>query len=217
MRHSTFSNPEKSLRRNSRQDSEPLFQTIIAEMDSPYGRTSPEFASAFAQLNDIVTREAMFLLRRIPSYERRLDIAKETRQDFYVSLLNRGIKNYRQGGEGQRFAPYGIRILKNLIIDRWRTGKRCRFISLPDDFSDPLEENPVRSAEFHEFEQKCQVELAALSPRDRQTLILIYWENLSRCEVAVRMGTNPRTVATWAHRARNQLRDKFRDRGQWPL
>jgi RNA polymerase sigma factor (sigma-70 family) len=175
---------------------------------------SERFNEALLVINSTLIAFAWFFLGNLPNLARRHELAREAVQIWHRNMLAKGFCSYRRSGKGRPFAPFAIRSLHNICVSLMRELNRAARVASLDDVVD--RRNDFRRAfERRELEHDCSELLQSLSADHRECLRLIYWEDLSGMEVAERMGTNPRTVATWHLRGRKRLAEDFRKRGYW--
>lgn len=102
---------------------------------------------------------------------------------------------------------YARRVLVNLAIDdqrrRSRRGDLLSRDGEPADAADPL---ATRAAVTVELQDALVRALATLPSRQRATLVLRYWEDLSEAEVAAVMGCSVGTVKTQIWRGLGRMR-----------
>jgi RNA polymerase sigma-70 factor (ECF subfamily) len=127
--------------------------------------------------------------------------------------------------KGNRFKSWLFSIATNVAIDGMRRRKRMRFVSLnqkldcanPD--SDCLEavatadssNEPSEEATKTERTEKVRRAVGALPEKQRATLVLAYYQQLSYTEVAQVMGCSVGTVKTQMYRALRTLAQKLPD------
>ena len=141
---------------------------------------------------------------------RREDWAEEVLQDCYVSIWNHA-GSYEAG----RSAPmtWMTSIVRNRCLDRLRRPNREVTLARPDDDADdPLESVPsddpgpldelARSADAKALGD-C---LRRLDPKQRQAIMLAFYEGLSHSELAGHMREPLGTVKTWVRRGLERLK-----------
>jgi RNA polymerase sigma-70 factor (ECF subfamily) len=111
------------------------------------------------------------------------------------------------------------RIATNLVIDRFRRGKRApQLVAGLEDEDDPLHElpatgrgsDPAVQAQLAELQAEVQRALAAIPPKLRSAIILHDLEGLSYEEVAAAAGCPVGTVKSRLFNGRNLLKQKLR-------
>jgi RNA polymerase sigma-70 factor, ECF subfamily len=111
-----------------------------------------------------------------------------------------------------------MRIATHLAMDSFRRQRRLRVVSLSatcsdgencPDFSatvaDPRASEPSASMELEEKRRRVRRAIDALPPKQRTTLVLAYYQQLSYAEVAETLGCSPGTVKTQMFRALKSL------------
>jgi RNA polymerase sigma factor (sigma-70 family) len=202
-------------RRRDRRRLERNFRYVISAFSSPcVGRPSARYVAALANIHSSLFAMACHFYRREPSRNRREGLAGNAVQEWYRNMQMKGFRAYLTGAEGRPFTPYAMRSLHHICVSLMRRTSREHAVASLDDVLD-RRADPRRSAELCELQELCREVMKVLAPHLRECLRLIYWEGLSGREVAERMETNPRTVATWSLRARQRLSKEFRKR-DWP-
>jgi RNA polymerase sigma factor (sigma-70 family) len=204
---------------NRRKDSAKLerdFGYVISAFQSPIGdRTSARYVAALANIRSSLFAVACHFYRREPNRNRREELAENAVQEWYRNMQMKGFRAYFTGAEGRPFTPYAMSSLRHICVSIMRRASREHSVGSLDDVLD-RRADPRRPVELCELQELCYEVMKVLPPHLRECLRLIYWEGLSGREVADRMETNPRTVATWSLRARQRLSREFRKR-DWPL
>jgi RNA polymerase sigma-70 factor, ECF subfamily len=104
--------------------------------------------------------------------------------------------------------PWACRILKNLVIDRWRSRRHTRICPFDENHpsaraSDPEEPEPWWRRLGH---REVETAIAAAPAHYREVLTLCAIERASYREASQRLGVPGATVASRLHRARRYLR-----------
>lgn len=100
----------------------------------------------------------------------------------------------------KRFTWRAQRVIK--AKRRWRDRLRPHEELPPEDTN---ADDPQYSAERAEKQARVREALAALDPKDREVVILHYFEDLTIAEIAEVLGKKPGTVKSRLHRARLHL------------
>jgi RNA polymerase sigma factor (sigma-70 family) len=206
-------NAQKKYRQERFEKNCRYVMSILGSPEIP--RSSERFAKALAEVNGTLFRLAWFFFRDEVSAACRKELALDSVQAWHRNMLAKGFHSYLANRQGRPFTPYAIRSLHNICDSIKRRLPRGHSVELADDFMD-RRSDPRKAAELRELLQVCDEALKVLPPHLQVCLRLIYWEGLSGRDVAKRMMTNPRTVATWHFRARQQLAEIFRKRGHGP-
>ena len=111
-----------------------------------------------------------------------------------------------------------LQIATHLAMDSFRRQRRLRVVSLSatcgdgencPDFSatmaDPRASEPSASMELEEKRRRVRRAIDALPPKQRTTLVLSYYQQLSYAEVAETLGCSAGTVKTQMFRALKSL------------
>ena len=151
---------------------------------------------------------------RIKSYCLKLgadtSAAEEITQEAMVSI-------WRNAGQfdPSKAAPstWVFTIARNLVIDRFRKSRRPQF-----DFNDPAlvpEEQlpPDRLIEQTELQENVRQIMNALSPNERNVLMLSFFEDLSHFEISRRLSLPVGTVKSRIRLAFGKIRSKIEAQG----
>lgn len=172
---------------------------------------------AFAEL---VRRHGGIVL----GYLRKMTGRPELAEDLFQETFKR-VHEKAHTLRGSRFRPWLFKIATNVALDGMRRGSRSRMVSLDQEFGCAGNGNPRRDAavaaanccepsqEVIKAEQRRQVRQAIelLPRRQRATLVLAYYQQLSYREVAEVMGCTIGTVKIQMYRALRKLAQKLPD------
>jgi RNA polymerase sigma-70 factor (ECF subfamily) len=172
---------------------------------------------AFAEL---VRRHGGIVL----GYLRKMTGRPELAEDLFQETFKR-VHEKAHTLRGSRFRPWLFKIATNVALDGIRRGSRSRMVSLDQEFGCAGNGNPRRDAavaaadccepsqEAILAEQRRQVRQAIelLPKRQRATLVLAYYQQLSYREVAEVMGCTIGTVKIQMYRALRKLAQKLPD------
>jgi RNA polymerase sigma factor (sigma-70 family) len=137
------------------------------------------------------------------------DRARDATQETAVRFL-RQLPGFR--GESQ-LRTWSLGIAINVVRELRRSGRRES--ALPDEvgISDgrrPQPAGPDERVETHERRDMLRLTLADLPDRQREAVVLRYFEGLSVEETAAAMECAPGTVKATVHQALRKLREKLR-------
>lgn len=118
-------------------------------------------------------------------------------EDMAQQTLLKGFVQIRTLRDSERFAPWIVRIARNLCVDVLRTRKRREVPVGPPDA--PAAGDPD---EYRRLERA----LARLQAEYRVPLLLFYFDGRSTQSIAETLGITPANVQTRLSRARRQLR-----------
>lgn len=154
---------------------------------------------AFGQIYNLfyrrIFRYCKFNLRQEQDAQ---DICQETFLKAYRSLANFTEK------KGGSFQAYLFRIARNLIIDKSRKKKEVplkEYQEIEDDTD--LDEGIDKKSE----NQKLKTALNRLKEKDRQIIVLRYFEEMTTAEVAKAIGTKEGAIRVRIHRILKNLKD----------
>ena len=167
---------------------------------------SVEHPEAFGELFERHARELhRFLSRRLG------ELADDLLGDLFVTAFERRV-TYRAELADARPWLYGI--ATNLVrrhrraeVTRYRALSRVPLVVLVPDSS----AEAVASVDAAAVRPRLAEALAALTPPDRDVLLLLAWSQLDQTEVAAALDIPIGTVRSRLHRARRQLRPILHD------
>lgn len=170
--------------------------------------------------NEIVNRYKDYSVRFCYRFVRDFELSEDISQEGFIRLYKYRYK-YQVTA---KFITLLSKILTNLCLDEFR--KRKSFIileldAMPESGIDNLnahdllsdEKSPDPEQEYYikELGTKIRQLLNTLSPRYRTVLILRQFHGYSYKEIAEIMGASLNEVKIWIHRARSQLKRKFKN------
>jgi len=103
--------------------------------------------------------------------------------------------------------PWLFVTARNLLLAEFRTRARTPRVG----------ERDLPAPEFGELDSELRRALLALSPLDREALLLVAWEDLTPSQAAHALGINPAAFRVRLLRARRRLRAGLEDEGPAPL
>ncbi|MDH4198604.1 MAG: RNA polymerase sigma factor [Candidatus Aminicenantes bacterium] len=128
-------------------------------------------------------------------------------EDFVQNVFYRILKyrkNYRLDG---RFSTWLFQLARNVRYDHYRKSRGVRFTN--DDVQNleiPADENPVRTLENQERAAVLRKALDALSPEQREVIVLSRYHGLKYREIAAILKCTENTVKARTFRAVEKLR-----------
>src|SRR5579864_8158473 len=164
--------------------------------------------------------QAAFLERAIQEYGKatynfayRLTQNESDARDLTQDAFIRVYRAWRSFQPGTSFLSWIYRIVTNLYRDELRRRKGRFHEEIPEDNAPqefagqrPLAVSPIEDYVEGQLSEKLSKSLQALSPEQRQVVILADIEEYSYQEIAEIMGCSIRTVRSRLHRARALLR-----------
>lgn len=152
--------------------------------------TDADFRSAFDQNKDAVYR---FAWRMCSSAA----VAEDIAQDVFLTLLRQPGRFDPARGP---LRPFLLAIARNLILKHWRNDSRW------DELEDRFATAPAIDLEGREIADAVGAAVAALTPLQREVLILAEYEDLTLEDIARAVDAEVGTVKSRLHRARENLR-----------
>lgn len=140
------------------------------------------------------------------------DEAADALQDAFV-LAYRSLRRLRPGSP---FGPWFRTIVRNVCLDRLRSPRLQRRVTLDSDELDAVawaDPSAVGSAERGELQRIMGELLQTLPPELRAAILLREVEGLSYVEIATRLGIPTGTVASRLNHARTALKRAAVSRG----
>jgi RNA polymerase sigma-70 factor, ECF subfamily len=128
-----------------------------------------------------------------------LDAAEDLVQDALLRVAGRW-SGFR--GEAQ-FRTWLFQIVVNVFRDRLR---RPRMQALVDDVDDPRRPGPAEAALDAELGEIVARKIAELPPRQREVLVLSFYERMPAAEIAEVVGISESNVYSTLHQARARLK-----------
>lgn len=129
--------------------------------------------------------------------------AEDVLQDTFVSIY----KNAKSLSDFEKLRPWIFSILKNTSYTRYKKRKR----EFPDEFVlDKAEKSPTYLGE-DEIEEKSEIQdaLMNLKEKEREVLVLYYYNDFSIEEIAKILNTFKGTVKSRLYRARKNLKKEL--------
>ena len=103
--------------------------------------------------------------------------------------------------------PWLFATARNLLLAEFRARGRTPHLA----------ERDLPAPEFAELDSQLRGALLALSPLDREALLLVAWEDLTPSQAGQALGINPAAFRVRLLRARRRLRARLEDDGPAPL
>jgi RNA polymerase sigma factor (sigma-70 family) len=128
-----------------------------------------------------------------------------TAEDVAVEALGRAFADWERVRDLPHRDAWALRVTANVALDELRRRKRQRAAALL-----PVAQE-LDHADTVALRRRLVPALARLSPRQRETVVLLYIADLSRDEVAEVMGCSAESVKTHRDRAVRKLRGDLSD------
>jgi len=158
-------------------------------------------------------------------YLSKLCASPEDAEDCFQEVFQR-VHAKAHTVKGDRFRAWLFRVATNLAMDGFRRNKRSKTVSL---FQTGLEDqgcetecmsavadlsrNPAEQAQLSEQTQQVRDAIQSLPEKQRATLVLAYYQQMTYGQVAQVLGCSVGTVKQQMYRALKQLARKLPDPG----
>lgn len=157
--------------------------------------------SAFGKLyNEYYKKIYRYAMVNIYKKDLAQDICQETFIRAWKALPNFSFEN------GGTFQAYIFRIARNLIIDLSRKKKE---LALEEYLNIETGENEEERIDKDAEIEKLKIELSKMDQRDRQILILRYFEDMSYSEISKITGIKEGALRVKAMRLLNKVKEKL--------
>lgn len=136
--------------------------------------------------------------------------AEDLTQEIFLTLWRNGTYNPARGS----FSSYLMILTRSRAIDKLRS--RGTRLKLLDRWSQtlvmqPVSPTPFEQADLNERSQYVRDALTQLPEKQRQVLLMAYYEGLSQSEIAKKLDIPLGTVKTWARQGLLKLRNTLQD------
>lgn len=135
------------------------------------------------------------------------DAAQDLVQETFLRVLERR----DQAPPHDDLAPWLLRIARNLAIDRYRRDRRLEFTPDVEPLADPGP-LPLERLTTEERSAQLAVALAAISPAQREVLLLRSVEGMDHRDIGLAVGCSEGTARVRVHRATAALRAAWQAR-----
>jgi RNA polymerase sigma-70 factor (ECF subfamily) len=156
-------------------------------------------AESFERLVSLHERRVLRLAQRLLLNR---EAARDAAQDVFIRLH----KKIRSVAEDKELGPWLYRTTVNVCIDVMRRAKDEMPIDLVPEIADDCD-NPERSAATEEQGRLVLAALKALSPKERQAIVLRDLEGYSTAEAAKILGSTETTVRSQISTGRVKMKD----------
>ncbi len=157
------------------------------------------------------------LVRRYSSplygYLLRLCGNRQEAEDLFQETFERVASRRHQYRDGRPFKPWLYGIASHLATDRFRWARR-RPTLVGVDEADPIlgdDPSPDEAAQSGDLKRLVRAAIDSLPPRQRATLILVYYQQMTYPEAAECLGCSLGTVKTQMSRAMRTLAQRLPD------
>ncbi len=135
--------------------------------------------------------------------------AEDVAQEAFVRIWKQA-PHWKEGEA--RFDTWIHRVALNLCYDRLRGRREDPVAELPEEAADP-QGSPDMQLEARVRDERVRTALAALPVRQREALVLNYYQELSNIEAAALMGITVDALESLLARARRSLRAQLAGSG----
>jgi RNA polymerase sigma-70 factor (ECF subfamily) len=111
---------------------------------------------------------------------------------------------------GASVKTWAYRVTYNLIIDVLRKNKREAIVDFPQEQLKDKSDNSEQEVQKKQLSTIVKNEINALPARQKEAVILTYYESLSNAQTAEVMGTTVKSIEALLVRARKQLNKKLK-------
>ena len=163
---------------------------------------------ARAQRGDGAAFDALItpLLPRALRVARRLLNDEHDAEDLVQDACLRALDRIEQHDQQRAFGPWFMRLLVNLGLNQQKS-RRVRRHQTLTDVTPSSSATPDRIVEDADIHERFSVAVAALSPRQRQIVMLHEVEGWTTTDISQELGLSPQTVRWHLHDARHTLRE----------
>jgi RNA polymerase sigma-70 factor (sigma-E family) len=168
----------------------------VAPLTMDKDRSRDEFERFVAEVSGDLLRTAYLVQWDLP-----------TAEDLVQECLIKVARRWYRVRTMERPAAYAKRILINLAIDGAKRSARHRSeLEAHPALEEGLDETAARDLGLVEYKHELMLAVGALPPRQRATLVLRYFEDLSESQTAELLGWSIGTVKSTTSRALDRLR-----------
>jgi len=158
-------------------------------------------------------------------YLRKVCASREDAEDCFQEVFQR-VHAKVHTVKGDRFRAWLFRVATNLAMDGFRQNKRRKTVSLFQTYTDDqgreteyigvltdTSMNPAEQAQLSEQTQQVRYAIQSLPDKQRATLVLAYYQQMTYTQVAQVLGCSVGTVKQQMYRALKLLARKLPDPG----
>jgi len=138
-------------------------------------------------------------------------------EDVLQETFLRVLRHAGRFDPSRRFSAWVYSIAANLCRDELRRGMRRRDIAAPlpegrtAEGAPGREPSPRRRAAGREFAERLRIEIAALTPEQREVITLRFLDSMKYGEIAEALGCPLGTVQSRLHAGLKSLRERLRE------
>jgi RNA polymerase sigma factor (sigma-70 family) len=148
--------------------------------------------------------------RRIYNHAYRFVLSRETAEDITQEVFIKMIKSAAQFRAGAALSTWLFAITGNCCRDylrKARTTPTTRGEEIPEGLAAPDEHSPERHLERSETEKRIQQALSLLKSDQRETILLLRYQELTYAEIALISGCSEGAVKSRVFRAMEALKN----------
>lgn len=146
--------------------------------------------------------------RRVLAYALRRTTSRSDAEDVVAETFLVAWRRFEELPDDDTVVAFLFGTARRVLANLHRGGRRRKRLTTKIELVSPGTAAPGADSSVGELED-LERALAALSPDDREILLLAAWEELPHAQIAEMLGIKPATVAVRLHRARRRLSDRY--------
>jgi RNA polymerase sigma-70 factor (ECF subfamily) len=173
-------------------------------------------AGDFSPASEIYDRYS----RRIYNHAYGFVLSRETAEDITQEVFIKMIKSAAQFRAGAKLVAWLLAITANCCRDylrKARTTPTTRGEEIPKGLAAPDEHSPERHVERNEAGKRIQQALSLLKSDQRETILLLRYQELTYAEIALILGCSEGAVKSRVFRAMEALKNVLTGDTEWSV
>lgn len=192
---SRASSPEAGMRVRLKRDS--FDREYIQRLKDGDCETERHFASYFGEL----------LLIKLRARLRDRQIIEDLRQETFVRVLT-ALKSSNRLNSPESLGAFVNSVCNNLLFELYRGGLKWRLVEMDDRFDPPDDRVTAESRmAMEERSEEVRQVLDELSPKDRQLLRMVFYEEVDSAHICNSFGVQREYLRVLIHRAKSRFRE----------